>query len=675
MANPRQSVDEYGKQFRERAPAAPAREASDEQEAVQSVASPIRQQLQAQFGRTEVDMAISGDDQSPFSTFILAEWAMGTAGLGSLTEASPEAGAHVQGVLQSPEWGEASAGIISRYATSNEPAHAHLAVELIRRSRGQRLPSDVASRLSAALGVDISDAVIHTDSAAAEAAKAVNAHAFATGKDVFFAAGKYNPGTKDGDELLAHELTHVVQDAEGRIPTTTGEGLTVSTPNQSHEREAERAGQEAASMLHDSGAEGALVVDASMEMNAPAVEESAQSADLGSDLHRAEGDQRQDSVPTEWRLMRGTVPESVWRELREIENAFHLRVLPAYDSWSSYVADAAEVAEDYFLPLEEFVQQRMDGLRDVEAAEAVAEEREYESSEESEYDGADFEDSTSDQSPSAEGAMEEQNEDLEALSLDALLAIDRLDLFQEFFALAVFNQLRSSGAVLNDLLANGVLDAHQRRINRASEKAEEAHRLLENFVQDVFLEVVESKLRALAVDLTITGLLAIVAPPAAAVTVAARGSRWALEQLTRSAVDIVTSDGEAPKFDQDFVNGHTNAWAGRAVDIKKIVSDTDDLSGPWERIEVLNNTLGRVISILEVEQIAKDKLAAIHSKLAEARSAQAAVDADWPDVKRNYERFDRMATQLKAVGPQCYERADLIRSQILEIETELGWHS
>ena len=265
LANPRQSVDEYGKQMRPRAPAAATgREAADELESTQNHASPVRQQLQAQFGRAQVDMAISGEDQSPFSTFILAEWAMGTAGLGSLTESSPEAGGHVHGLLQSPEWGAAAAGVISRYATSNEPAHAHLAVELIRRSRGQRLPTDVAARLSAALGVDISDAVIHTDAAAAEAAKAVNAHAFATGKDVFFAAGQFNPGTKKGDELLAHELTHVVQDAEGRIPMATGDGLTVSTPNQAHEREAERAGREAAGALHDQSLDG-LAIDGALD--------------------------------------------------------------------------------------------------------------------------------------------------------------------------------------------------------------------------------------------------------------------------------------------------------------------------------------------------------------------------------------------------------------------------
>lgn len=259
MAPSRQRTDDAGKQYRERPPVTAVQEAEAEQIAVAATGATARQGLQAQYGRAEVDMAIAGEDQSSFGTFILAEWAMTAAGLGSLTEASPESSAHVHEILQSDSWAQASSGIMSRYAASNEPTHAHLAIELIRRSRGQRLPTDVAARLSAALGVDISEAVIHTDAAAAEAAKSVNAHAFATGKDVFFAAGRYRPGTREGDELLAHELTHVVQDAEGRIPSASGSGLTVSTPNQSHEREAERAGQDAADFLHNAGSDASAL--------------------------------------------------------------------------------------------------------------------------------------------------------------------------------------------------------------------------------------------------------------------------------------------------------------------------------------------------------------------------------------------------------------------------------
>jgi hypothetical protein len=186
-------------------------------------------------------------------TLVLAEWALGSSGLDSLVDGPTGSSNAVFGILQSDEWAASSAATLSRHETSSQPGHAHLAADLIRRSRGTRLPTEVAARLSAALGTDISDAVIHTDSAAAQAAAAVNAHAFATGRDVFFGAGEYKPGTREGDELLAHELTHVVQDSEGRIPQASGEGLTVSSPSDSHEREAETAGREAMDVLHGGG--------------------------------------------------------------------------------------------------------------------------------------------------------------------------------------------------------------------------------------------------------------------------------------------------------------------------------------------------------------------------------------------------------------------------------------
>ncbi len=52
---------------------------------------------------------------------------------------------------------------------------------------------------------------MHTNSKAAETAKSLNAKAFTTGKDVVFGVGQYSPGTSSGKRLLAHELTHAVQ--------------------------------------------------------------------------------------------------------------------------------------------------------------------------------------------------------------------------------------------------------------------------------------------------------------------------------------------------------------------------------------------------------------------------------------------------------------------------------
>jgi hypothetical protein len=61
------------------------------------------------------------------------------------------------------------------------------------------------------MGADFSEVRIHTDREATDMNKSLRAQAFALGRDVFFNAGKYRPETTKGLHLLAHELTHVVQ--------------------------------------------------------------------------------------------------------------------------------------------------------------------------------------------------------------------------------------------------------------------------------------------------------------------------------------------------------------------------------------------------------------------------------------------------------------------------------
>ena len=99
---------------------------------------------------------------------------------------------------------------------------------------GQPLPDAVRERLEAAFGHDFSHVRVHTDGTAARAAEELRAHAFALGADVFFGSGEFAPGTPAGDRLLAHELTHVVQADEGRLPTGGG----VSSPTDTAEQEA-----------------------------------------------------------------------------------------------------------------------------------------------------------------------------------------------------------------------------------------------------------------------------------------------------------------------------------------------------------------------------------------------------------------------------------------------------
>jgi hypothetical protein len=65
------------------------------------------------------------------------------------------------------------------------------------------------------LGHDFSEVRIHTDNPAADSARGLNALAYTVGRDIVFGAGQYSPGSTSGQKLLAHELVHTIQQAEG----------------------------------------------------------------------------------------------------------------------------------------------------------------------------------------------------------------------------------------------------------------------------------------------------------------------------------------------------------------------------------------------------------------------------------------------------------------------------
>jgi hypothetical protein len=102
------------------------------------------------------------------------------------------------------------------------------------RGSGSDLDTSVSARLSGSLG-DLSDVRVHTDDTADQLNRSVSARAFATGTDVYFAKGEYNPGSASGDKLIAHELAHVVQQ---RGASAAGP-LSVSEPGDAMEQEAD----------------------------------------------------------------------------------------------------------------------------------------------------------------------------------------------------------------------------------------------------------------------------------------------------------------------------------------------------------------------------------------------------------------------------------------------------
>ena len=106
-----------------------------------------------------------------------------------------------------------------------------------REGGGKPMPQEQLQRFNAAFGHDFSHVRLHTDSKAAKAADDLFAHAFALGADIYFGSGEYNPGSAATDRLLAHELTHVLQHDEGRLPNKTGDSG-VSNPSDPSEQEA-----------------------------------------------------------------------------------------------------------------------------------------------------------------------------------------------------------------------------------------------------------------------------------------------------------------------------------------------------------------------------------------------------------------------------------------------------
>ncbi len=102
------------------------------------------------------------------------------------------------------------------------------------RGSGAGLPAGVRERFEGDLG-PLGDVTVHTDDTADQLNRSVSAKAFATGTDVYFAKGEYNPGSADGDRLIAHELAHVVQQ---RGAANTGP-LSVSNPGDALENEAD----------------------------------------------------------------------------------------------------------------------------------------------------------------------------------------------------------------------------------------------------------------------------------------------------------------------------------------------------------------------------------------------------------------------------------------------------
>jgi hypothetical protein len=97
------------------------------------------------------------------------------------------------------------------------PSETPAIVHNVLRSPGRPLDPATRAFMEPRFGHDFSQVKLHTDERASQSARALNARAFTAGQDITFGAGEYTPETASGRRLLAHELTHVVQQAQGVV--------------------------------------------------------------------------------------------------------------------------------------------------------------------------------------------------------------------------------------------------------------------------------------------------------------------------------------------------------------------------------------------------------------------------------------------------------------------------
>jgi hypothetical protein len=164
-------------------------------------------------------------------------------------------------------------------------------------SSGKPLDPEVRDDMEGRLGHDFADVRVHDDGAAHESAKAVNAHAYTVGSNIVFQRDTYDPSSTEGKTMLAHELTHVVQQRNGPVDgTPAGGGINVSDPSDRFERDAsanaERAMAGPAPDAHTSvpsAAAGAVV-------QREAEEEEEEPTAQGAFVQREEGEEEEEEA-------------------------------------------------------------------------------------------------------------------------------------------------------------------------------------------------------------------------------------------------------------------------------------------------------------------------------------------------------------------------------------------
>jgi len=128
---------------------------------------------------------------------------------------------------------------VQRKATQSESTNGVPSiVHEVLGSSGQSLNAETNNFMESRFGRSFDDVQIHDGVKANESARALNALAYTVGNHIVFGAGQYAPQTTSGRKLLAHELTHVVQ--QSQAPTSAVQPLSIGSPQDAGEVEAEQ---------------------------------------------------------------------------------------------------------------------------------------------------------------------------------------------------------------------------------------------------------------------------------------------------------------------------------------------------------------------------------------------------------------------------------------------------
>jgi hypothetical protein len=192
-------------------------------------------------------------------------------------------------------------------ATPPASANAQASAASSATGGGQPLPEGLRGRMEGVFGAGLSAVRVHEG----PEAESVGARAYAQGTDIHFAPGQYDPSSKHGQELIGHELTHVVQQARGGVqPTMQAAGLAINDSS-GFEREADEMGAKAAaapagvehgSAVVTTGAHPAAAIQASRgpaaQLNGPTEQDKQKAATLTTELQ-------------------ALIDHAVWKEIRK----------------------------------------------------------------------------------------------------------------------------------------------------------------------------------------------------------------------------------------------------------------------------------------------------------------------------------------------------------------------